>query len=222
MDALGTLLELERPWPRLVAELAVRGVEVSEDEARRALLAEMAYYRAHHGIAGDRAGLDRLRARCTEVLREALPGAAAALDAADLQQALLASLRFRPYPEVPGVLRELRAAGRRLVVASNWDVSLHDALGRSGLLELVDGVVTSAEVGAAKPDPRLFERALEVAGVAAGEALHAGDSIEHDVAGARAAGVRVVLVARDGAPAEGVPAGVEVIASLSGLPALAR
>lgn len=182
----------------------------------------MAYYRANHDIASDRAGLAVLRARCTEVLRAELPASAQALAAEDLQAALMASLRFRPYPEVPAVLAQLRAAGIRTVVASNWDVSLHDVLAATGLDRLVDGVVTSAELGAAKPDPALFRRALEVAGARPGEAVHAGDSVEHDVAGAIAAGVRPVLVARGGQAPAGVPAGVTVLGTLAGLPALAR
>jgi putative hydrolase of the HAD superfamily len=80
----------------------------------------------------------------------------------------------------------------------------------------VDGVVTSAEVGAAKPEPRVFERALTVAGVPAGEALHAGDKVDNDVEGAAAAGIRAVLVQREGEPPEGVTA----IRSLQELPAL--
>lgn len=203
-------------------ELAARGIEVEEAVARRALLAEMAYYRAHHGMAGDRAGLAELRARCTEVLREALPAPARSLAAEQLQAALLASLRFRPYPEVPAVLAELRAAGLLLVVASNWDVSLRDVLAATGLDRLVHGVAISAELGAAKPDGALFRHALELAGTTAERALHVGDSVEHDVAGALEAGVAPVLVARGGAPPDGVPEGVPVIASLAGLPALAR
>mgnify|MGYP001044756652 CR=1 FL=1 len=61
LDALGTLVELEAPWPALVGELAARGVTVSEDEARAALLEEMAYYRAHHDEATGTAQLDDLR-----------------------------------------------------------------------------------------------------------------------------------------------------------------
>jgi putative hydrolase of the HAD superfamily len=83
-------------------------------------------------------------------------------------------------------------------------------------MPLLDGVVTSAEVGAGKPDPRIFERALQVAGVAAGEALHVGDKVDNDVNGAAAAGVRGVLVQRDGTP----PAGVEAVGSLRELVAL--
>jgi putative hydrolase of the HAD superfamily len=212
LDALGTLLELEPPAPRLVRELAARGVEVTEDEAWAALREEIAFYRTHHDMAADRERLATLRARCAEVLREALPERARRAPA--LEEALLASLRFRPFDEVPEVLAELRRRGARLVVVSNWDVSLHDALDATGLRPLVDGAVTSAEVGAAKPDPRIFARALEVAGVAAAEALHVGDSPDADVAGARAAGIEPVLVARDGAAS---PAGVRTIASLSSL-----
>ncbi len=215
LDALGTLLELPDPRPALVAGLAERGAAVGEAEAGVALAAEIAFYRAHHDEAGDAEALADLRARCTEVLRAALPARARA--APDLQGALLGALRFRPFPEVPAALRALRAGGARLVVLSNWDVSLHEALAATGLAPLVDGAVSSAEAGAAKPDPRAFAAALAVAGVAAQEAVHIGDSIEHDVAGARAAGVRPVLVARDGAPA--VP-GVPAVASLAELPGL--
>ena len=212
LDALGTLLELEPPAPLLVRELAERETEVTEDEAAAALREEMAYYREHHGIAGDRTGLARLRERCADVLRDALPRHAR--EAFDLEGALMASLRFRPYPEVAEVLRALRVRGTQLVVVSNWDVSLHDALAQTGLGALVHGVVTSAEVGATKPDPYIFRRALVLAGVRPEDALHVGDSVEHDVEGARAAGVEPVLVVRDGSDA---PPGVRAITSLSSL-----
>ncbi|HEX2084756.1 MAG TPA: HAD-IA family hydrolase [Solirubrobacteraceae bacterium] len=212
LDALGTLLELEPPAPLLVEELAARGVAVDEEAAGAALRAEIAFYRAHHDMASDRAGLAELRARCTEVLRDALPPHAR--DAPDLQGALLGALRFRPFAEVPGVLRALRARGARLVVVSNWDVSLHDALAATGLASLVDGALSSAEAGRAKPDPLIFERALALAGVGARDAVHVGDSLEYDVAGARAAGIHPILVARDGGTGA---EGVETIGSLSSL-----
>jgi putative hydrolase of the HAD superfamily len=83
-------------------------------------------------------------------------------------------------------------------------------------MELVDGVVTSAEVGTAKPDRRVFERALVIAGVPASAALHVGDKVDNDVEGARAAGVRAVLLQREGDP----PPGVEAVRSLRELAAL--
>jgi putative hydrolase of the HAD superfamily len=219
LDALGVLLELEPPWPRLRAQLAARGVAIREDEARVALKAEIAYYRAHHDEAGDLERLEELRDRCARVLDAALPPHARGLP--DLRDALLASLRFRPYPEVAETLAALRDTdgGTRLVVVSNWDVSLHGVLADTGLSRLLDGAVTSAELGVAKPAPAIFERALELAGGVAPEAaLHAGDTVDADIAGARAAGIRPVLVARDGSAP---PPGVAVLNDLRGLPALA-
>ena len=205
------------PWPALVRELDVRGVQVPEALAREAMLAEMAYYRAHHAEAGDAAGLADLRARCARVLGGALGEPARGLGAADLLAAMMASLRFVAYPEAERVLGELRGRGVRLVVVSNWDVSLHEVLARTGLAALVDGAVTSAEVGVAKPAPAIFAAGLEVAGgVAPGDALHAGDSLDADVAGARAAGLRAVLVRREGDAVQVDPS-VRVIASLDGL-----
>jgi putative hydrolase of the HAD superfamily len=215
LDALGTLVELPPPWPPLVRELAARGVAVGLEEARAAMRAEMAFYRAEHHRASDRAGLAELRAACTAVLRDALGAPARDLPARELEAALLASLRFAPYPEVPRVLRALRAAGARLVVVSNWDVSLHDVLAATGLRPLVDAVLTSAELGVAKPDPAIFAAALREAGdVAPQAALHVGDDEQADAAGAAAAGIPAVLVRRDGGPA---PPGVRVIRSLEGL-----
>jgi putative hydrolase of the HAD superfamily len=211
LDALGTLVELERPWPHLVDEFAARGVSISEEDARRAMLAEMAYYRGHHDEAVDRAHLDDLRRRCAGIVRAEL---GIALPVEDVEEAMLAAIRFRPYPEVPGVLSELRARGAGLVVVSNWDVSLHDVLVRTGLRGLVDHVVTSAEFGAPKPDRAIFVHALALAGAQPHEAVHAGDSVEADVAGAIAAGIPAFFLARDGEPA---PEGARAIPTLEGL-----
>ncbi len=223
LDALGTLVELLAPAPLLVQELRERGVAVGEAQAAAALAGEIAFYRANHDSASDAASLALLRDRCAEVLRAALTRAGAdvrELDAGQLREALLAALRFRAYDDVPAALQALRRAGHRLVVVSNWDVSLHETLRRTGLAGLVDGAISSAEAGAAKPDPRIFARALALAGGEAQGAMHAGDSLEHDVAGALAAGLRPVLVAREGRPAA-VPPGVAVIASLAELLELA-
>jgi putative hydrolase of the HAD superfamily len=219
LDALGTLLELCPPAPRLRAALRDHaGLAVDEATAARAIAAEIRFYRAHLHEGGTPDGLARLRARCAEIVRDELGDVARAVPAAALLAALLAALEFRAFPDAAPTLRELRARGVRLVVVSNWDVSLHERLAETGLAALVDGAVASAEIGAAKPDPAIFRRALELAGgMAAAEALHAGDSLDADVEGARAAGLRAVLVARGGAPA---PAGVASISSLAELPGL--
>jgi putative hydrolase of the HAD superfamily len=214
LDALGTLVELQPPAPRLRRLLADEGFEVDEERAAHGFAAEIGYYLQHHLEGSDRERLDDLRDRCAEAMRAALelPG----LDHARARAVMLAALEFKPFPDALPALAQLAERGHVLVIVSNWDVSLPDWLGPAGLLDHVAGVATSAEVGAAKPDPRVFERGLELAGARADEAVHVGDSLENDVAGARALGIRAVLVARDG-PA---PEGVEAVRSLTELPAL--
>jgi putative hydrolase of the HAD superfamily len=214
LDALGTLVELQPPAPRLQRLLGQAGFEVSEERAGAGFAAEIAYYLDHHLEGSDRERLERLRDRCAEEMRRAL--ALPDLDHATARRAMLEALEFRAYPDVLPALGELRERGITLVVASNWDCSLPDWLGPAGITDLVDGVVTSAEVGAPKPHPRVFERALAIAAVGPSEAVHVGDKVDNDVEGAAAAGVRAVLVQRDGQ----APAGVEAVRSLRELPAL--
>ena len=212
---MGTLLTFEPPAPALRAALrAATGADVGEAAARRAIRAEIAHYRAHLHLGGDAAGLAELRRTAAGAMRPELPEPAASLDDGALVAALLDALRFRAYPEVPRTLEVLRRRGIRLVVVSNWDVSLHERLAELELSPLLDGAVASAEFGAAKPDPAIFRHALGIAGVPAGRAWHAGDSPEADVAGARAAGLAPGLGARHG---ERAPPGVAVVRSLDGL-----
>ena len=214
LDALGTLVELQPPAPRLRARLAEAGFEVSEERAAAGFGAEIQYYLANHLDGSDRTSLEGLRDRCASVMMQALD--LDGLDHATARRAMLAALEFRPYDDVVPALTALRGTGHRLVIVSNWDCSLPDWLGPPGLLELVDGVVTSADVGATKPDERVFRHALELAGVGPKQAIHVGDSLENDVAGARRVGIRAVLLQRGGDP----PAGVESIRSLRELPPL--
>src|SRR5215207_7449580 len=199
--AMGTLLRLEDPAPRLRAALVARiGVDVGAAAAAAAIRAEIGYYRAHLHRGRDAESLGELRAYCAEAMRPALPPEAAGVPGDLLTAALLDALAFSPYPDAAPALRALRAAGCALVVVSNWDYSLHDRLEQTGLAPLVDAAVASAELGAAKPDRAIFERALELAGAAPERAWHAGDSVREDVEGARAARIRAVLVARDEPP----------------------
>jgi len=215
---MGTLVHLDRPVERLRDALAEHaGMDVDAATAAAALRAEIAFYRAHLHTAVDGPSLDELRARCAAAMRPALPAGGATDE--QLTVALLAGIRFAPFPEVAATLRGLRDAGWALIVVSNWDVSLDEVLVETGLRELVDGVVTSVAVGAPKPGGAAFARGLELAGARATEAWHAGDDVDADVAGALAAGIRPVLVDRDG---DGPPAppGVPVVRALDELPAL--
>lgn len=216
LDALGTLVALVPPAPRLRDELARLGLEVDLARCERAFASEIAYYLEHHPEGRDQSSLAELRNRCAAVLHDELGVPELSLPAA--RGAMLAALAFEPFPDAAPALRELRERGLRLVVASNWDCSLPEVLERTGLREAVDGVVTSAAAGARKPDPALFGAALRLAGSAASEAVHVGDSLERDVEGARRAGVRAVLVDRAGSG--GAPAGVATIAGLRELAAV--
>jgi putative hydrolase of the HAD superfamily len=220
LDAMGTLLRFAPPAPLLRAALRERlGVDVGEHAAAAAIRAEIAFYRAHLHTGRDGASLAVLRRASAEAMRPAL-GAAAGAPAAQLEAALLAALRFEAFPDAAPALRALRAAGLALVVVSNWDASLDERLRETGLAALVDGAVASAPFGAAKPDPAIFARGLELAGgVAPAEAVHVGDSPDADAEGARAAGLRAVLLDRDGS-APAVAPGVTVIATLAALPGL--
>jgi putative hydrolase of the HAD superfamily len=217
LDALGTLLTLEPPAPRLQEALAREGIEVAPEAAGRAVAAEMAFYRANLHLGRDRSSLAVLRRRCAEVMGAELGAEAQALGPSGLTRILLASLEFTAFPDAAPALRDLRRLGLRLVVVSNWDCSLREVLGHVGLAPLVHGAVASAELGAAKPDPAPFRHALAMAGVAAEYAWHVGDQVDADVVGARNAGLEPVLVDRWGS---GAPPGVRVIRALTDLPAL--
>jgi len=110
----------------------------------------------------------------------------------------MASIRFRAYPDVAPTLAALRRRGLALVCVSNWDFSLPQVLERCGLGGALDGVVTSAGSGVRKPDPAIFAPALALAGCGPAEALHVGDSPNEDLAGAEAAGIRGLLIDRNG------------------------
>ncbi len=69
---------------------------------------------------------------------------------------------------------------------------------RCGLEGRFEVVVTATQYGAGKPDPRLFREALRAMGTGASQAVHVGDSLRDDVAGAKAAGMRAVWLNRVG------------------------
>ena len=183
IDAYGTLVSLRDPVPALRAALTARGHETTDDAVRGAFAAEVAYYvpRSHEGR--DAATLATLRRACTQVFLDA-----AGADALDVDEfPFVASLAFELVPGGRAACDDLSRAGLRLCVVSNWDIGLSEHLQRLGL-DLP--VVTSAEAGAAKPDPAVFALALQRLGVAdPARAVHVGDD-SADEAGARAAGLR--------------------------------
>jgi putative hydrolase of the HAD superfamily len=123
-------------------------------------------------------------------------------------------------------LAALAATGVPIVIVSNADGTVDQVLADAGLLQVGPGpgtevfaIVDSGAVGVAKPDPAIFELALDLVGATADRAIHVGDAYQYDVRGARAAGVRPVLVdplgIRTDADCERVASLLDVLALLS-------
>lgn len=113
-----------------------------------------------------------------------------------LSERFWAPQSWRPFPEVLGVLRELRRRGLRLGIVSNFTEALVTVCRRHALDEVLDCVVASTVTGTQKPQPGIFAEALRRLGVGPEAAVHVGDNYVADVLGARAAGLDAVLVDR--------------------------
>jgi putative hydrolase of the HAD superfamily len=186
VDGYGTLLTLLDPVPSLVRSLAEHGVDRDPEVVGSAFAAEVAYYRPEAVRGRDADSLAALRRDCTGVF---LRAADAQLEPEAFVDSFMAAIRFEAIPGAVDTLTSLRARGIELAVVSNWDVGLPEHLERLGIAHLFSTVVTSAEAGAAKPDPAAFRLALDRLGVEPGRALHVGDEAE-DAEGAAAAGMR--------------------------------
>jgi HAD superfamily hydrolase (TIGR01662 family) len=126
---------------------------------------------------------------------------------------------FELYDDVEDTLRSLQASGLRLGLISNSHRPLRSFGSHFGLDGLITVTISSYDHGFMKPHPSIFERALREIGVSAPEAVMVGDSLAHDVAGARRVGMNGILLARTGA-ARADAGGVPVIRTLGELPTL--
>lgn len=135
---------------------------------------------------------------------------------------------FFLYDDVAPALRALAACGLRIGLISNTQRPLQTFAAHFGLDGLIAGAVSSAEHGFLKPHPAIFETALLALGVTPAESVMVGDSVRHDIEGARRIGMRAVLLRRSGdglssplqrSLGEGFD-DVPVVSTLAGLPAL--
>ncbi len=195
LDAYGTLLHTEGLHGAACREVVAR-------LGRAGLDPEALHTRWDaHLIASWRGELPGAFVTQAEMLRRGLVAALAELGVPDADPGLcdpyLAAIEAGPpYPEVPAVLAALRPAYRLVVVSNADQAALEAHLARAGLG--VDAVVTSELARAYKPDPRIFEAGLRLAGVAAADAVYVGDSESADLAGARRVGLPAVWVNRSG------------------------
>lgn len=109
------------------------------------------------------------------------------------------------FPETAEVLDLLKSRGIAMAVVSNWSPRLLIHLQNLKLTDRFDAILVSAIEGIEKPAPALFLRACERLRVDPAEALHVGDHAVNDIEGARAAGIRGLLIERDGGrPRDGI------------------
>ena len=187
-----------RPGPELsperYARIAARhGVELDttrHDEAREAAVLNL---KRHPELLHD----DSVWHAFTEEIFVGMGGPAdlASECATEIEQGWEAPENFELYEDALPVLEELRAAGLRIGLVSNGIRDLTEFVAHH-LLE-VDAIVDSRRHGRVKPHPTIFQAALDLLGVAPVEAAMVGDSLDEDVEGARALGMRALLVDRE-------------------------
>lgn len=157
---------------------------------------------------------------------ERMGGCGGAIDACALEiyREWAACHHFSLYDDVVPALRALRSRGLAIGLISNTHRSLEAFQSHFELEGLVAGAVASSEHGFNKPHPSIFRTALRLLAVDPAESLMVGDSLKHDVDGARAVGMQAVLLRRAGArlvsSEEDNGGPVPVIGSLGELPAL--
>jgi len=208
------------PGPRFQATgyhdfCARHGIEVDQSRFERAVAD------AASGLnAGDDIYDPQLYVDYTRRIIEGMGGRGPAIErvAREIYDEWAACDHFTMYEDVPDVLRELHASGLKIGLISNSHRCLSSFEAHFELRGLFTVALSSVEHGYMKPHRSIFEAALRAAGVEASEAVMVGDSLTHDVDGARRLGMRGVLVARSG-PVE-APADVSVIQSLRELPGL--
>ena len=122
---------------------------------------------------------------------------------------------WTPAPGALDLLSLLRARGSKVGVVSNWHGALHRILEALGFTGSLDFVLISSEHGFRKPHASIFEAALKAAGTPAAAAVHVGDALRDDVAGALGAGIRAILVAAERPAA--LPHGVRWVPDLRSL-----
>ena len=106
---------------------------------------------------------------------------------------------FWPFEDAIALLESLRGRYRLAVITNGPRDTQVDKLQVCGLEPYFDVIVASGDLGAPKPSVAIFEHTLRLLGTSPDEALHVGDHLSADVAGARAAGLRAVWLNRDGA-----------------------
>jgi putative hydrolase of the HAD superfamily len=213
-DAAGTLIHPARPVGELYAMVAERhGVRCEPSDLDRRFRRA---FRAAPPLAFPEVRPDELRSREKAWWRAVVADVFAGIEFPnfdayfeDLFAFFASAAAWRVDPDAVPLLEGLRRRGLMALVVSNFDARVRPLLAALGLAPLIDHVVLSSEAGAAKPDPAIFAAALRVGRLQPSEVIHVGDTVREDLEGARAAGIRVLLVG-DAALASEAPGAVVV------------
>jgi 2-haloacid dehalogenase len=211
-DAYGTLFDVHSAAARCRGELGDKADRLSEIWRQKQL--QYTWLRS----------LMRTHADFWQVTGDALDFAMAAvgLDDPPMRQRLMELyLELDAYGEVPGMLAALKSAGLQTGVLSNGSPAMLEAAVRSaGLAELLDHSLSVEDVGIYKPDPRVYQLAVDRVGVATGEICFMSSNA-WDAYAASHFGFRVVWVNRFGQPPERIPGAPDrEIDNLAPLPGL--
>jgi REG-2-like HAD superfamily hydrolase len=135
-----------------------------------------------------------------------------------LSELFMLTANWHVFPDVAPALAALQARGLVVGAVSNWVWQLPELLHALELVKQFDFIAASSRVGFEKPHPEIFRWALEQARVEPGEAIHVGDHLDADVAGARGVGIQPVLIdRRERLTQNDVPEGVPLIRTLTEL-----
>ena len=135
-----------------------------------------------------------------------------------LSELFMVTSHWHIFPDAYPTLTALKERGLVVGAVSNWVWNLPELLHALDLVSHFDFIAASARIGFEKPHPRIFQWALDQAGVPAESVIHVGDHVDADVEGARGVGITGVLIDRTHRHRpEDVPDGVQVIDSLAAL-----
>jgi putative hydrolase of the HAD superfamily len=222
LDAAGTLIRLQRPVGETYALMArEHGIPVDAEDIGRAFRTVFPRMSPLAFGSTDRKTLERQeRSWWRTLVRGCLGrhGQHPAFGAyfSDLYAYYGDAGAWALYPEVMPLLQRLEGADVAAAVVSNFDTRLHAVLEQLGVHGRFRAVLCSTEVGAAKPDPRIFQSACARLRTDAAATLHVGDDRRADLEGARGAGLEARWVQRGTVP----QAGSTVIPDLSAIPGL--
>lgn len=210
LDVNGTLLGYEDPWgfeKRFANAIVDYGIQATPEEVRAAIMPLVKQFMEIKNSRKRASSDEQYRLTFTWFYASILDGldpenkTAAFGSHQEIAEMLYERFIIRegfmpPYNEVPETLKQLKELDLRLGVISNYPTLLEDILKRHGIHHYFDFFVVSSVVGLEKPDPAIFELAIQQADCPVDQILYVGDDPDDDLRGARHARLEMILIDR--------------------------